>query len=157
VPPFDLESRRICIEQSKGLKDRVILIGQPVVEALRAWFAIRGDAGDDHVFLFRHKPLSVSYCGTRMRTYGKRCGVVVTPHQLRHSYATLMLNAGVPVEALQQSMGPQSIDTTLIYGHVHDRTVASAYYRAIRQVEGVPDQPANTDLLTLIDVLEAVY
>ena len=38
---------------------------------------------------------------------------------------------------------------------LYDHTVASAYYRAIRQVEGVPDQPANTDLLTLVDVLEA--
>ena len=127
MQPFDLESRRIRIEQSKGLKDRVILIGQPVVEALRAWFAARGEAGEDHVFLFRHKLLSVSYCGARMRTYGRRCGVVVTPHQLRHSYATLMLNAGVPVEALQELLGHRNIETTLQYTRLYDSTVATDY------------------------------
>jgi len=90
----------------------------------------------------------------RLDTYGRRCRVRITPHQLRHSNATLLLNAGVPIEALQKLLGHTNIDTTMIYGRVYDSTVAADYYRAMGQIEGTPEQPVNgKDLLTLLDVV----
>ena len=87
---------------------------------------------------------------------GKRCGVRVTPHQLRHSFATLMLNVGAPIQALQRLLGHENINTTLVYSRVYDSTVAADYYRAMSKIEGASDQPANgNDLLALLDVLQS--
>jgi integrase/recombinase XerD len=157
---LDLDDRRIRIEQSKGLKDRAIYASAPAAEALRAYLDVRGDAPTDHVFVYRHKPLSSRYCGIRLDTYGRRCDVRITPHQLRHSFSTLLLNAGAPIETLQKLLGHAKIDTTLIYSRVYDSTVAADYYRAIGQIEGQPegtlDQPIDgEELLALVDVLQS--
>ena len=116
----------------------------------------------NRLFLSRHLPLTVSYCSHRLRTYGRRCGVRVTPHQLRHTCATLLLNAGAPVLTVQTILGHKFIDTTLNYARLYDGTVAAGYYRAMNQVEArmklaetnddVP--PSSGQLLALVDALQ---
>jgi site-specific recombinase XerD len=134
---IDWENRRIRIEQSKGLKDRLVYVNTATVDALRAWLDLRGEAEylSYHVFLYRHQPLSRRYCHVRLRTYGKRCGVRITPHQLRHSCATMLLNAGAPVVSVQALLGHEKVDTTLNYARLYDGTIAADYYRAISKVE----------------------
>ncbi|MGB8646786.1 MAG: tyrosine-type recombinase/integrase [Anaerolineae bacterium] len=107
------------------------------VAAFEAYFPIRGPAENSlkSVFLYRHQPLSPSYCAERLRTYGARCGIQVTPHQLRHSCATLLLNAGAPILTVQSILGHKHIDTTLGYARLYDGTVAADYYRTMMQVE----------------------
>jgi hypothetical protein len=106
--------------------------------------------------------LSVTYCSQRLKTYAKRCGVLVKPHQLRHSCATLLLNAGAPVLTVQAILGHKFIDTTLGYARLYDGTVAADYYRAMAEVEsrfnggenaGKP--PDSGQLLALVDALHA--
>ncbi|MCP5019792.1 MAG: tyrosine-type recombinase/integrase [Ketobacter sp.] len=80
------------------------------VEALAAYLAGRGPTATDHVFIYRHKPLSSSYCRSRLRTYGQRCGLHITPHQLRFSCATLLLNAGTPILTVQRILGHQNVE-----------------------------------------------
>jgi integrase len=158
---LDLEGRRVRIEQSKGLKDRIVCLSGAAVEALRAYLDVRGPAHTDHVFTFRHLPLTVSYCYKRLCTYGKRCGLHVTPHQLRHTSATLLLNAGAPILTVQAVLGHKHIDTTLGYARLYDGTVAADYYRAMDQVEarmelaqGTNDgPPTGGQLLALVDAL----
>jgi site-specific recombinase XerC len=153
---LDLDDRRIRIEQSKGLKDRVVYVSAPAAEALRAYLDVRGDAPTGHVFVYRHRPLSTRYCGMRLDTYGRRCKVRITPHRLRHSFSTLLLNAGAPIETLQRLLGHENIDTTMVYGRVYDSTVAADYCRAMGQIEGPQNQPvAGNELLALLDVLQA--
>jgi hypothetical protein len=89
--------------------------------------------------LYHHLPLTPHYCQHRLRMYGKRCGVKVTPHQLRHSCATLLLNAGAPVLSVQFLLGHEKLDTTLGYARLYDGTVAADYYRAMAQVEELFD------------------
>jgi len=158
---LDLEGRRVRVEQSKGLKDRIVCLSGAAVEALHTYLDVRGAASTDHVFTFRHQPLSVSYCYGRLRTYGGRCGLHVTPHQLRHSAATLLLNAGAPILTVQAVLGHKHIDTTLGYARLYDGTVAADYYRAMDQVEarmelvqGANDgPPTGGQLLALVDAL----
>jgi site-specific recombinase XerD len=160
---IDWESRRIRIEQSKGLKDRLAYMNSATAEAVQAWLGVRENAEyiSDHVFVYCHKPLSRRYCGVRLRTYGKRCGTQITPHQLRHSCATLLLNAGAPVISVQALLGHKKIDTTLGYARLYDCTLASDYYRAMGQIERLFVQsegektPAITPatLITLLDSL----
>jgi integrase len=122
LPDLDLEGKKVRIEQSKGLKDRIVCLSTPTVEALHAYLQVRGPAATEHVFLFRHLPLSSNYCNKRLGTYGKRCGVLVRPHQLRHTCATLLLNAGAPILTVQSILGHKFIDTTLGYARLYDGT-----------------------------------
>lgn len=157
------ENRRIHIEQSKGLKDRLVYMNTATIEALKIWLEMRGDAEylPDYAFLYRHKMLSSRYCQIRLRTYSKRTGKRITPHQLRHSCATLLLNAGAPVLTVQMLLGHKKIDTTLGYARLYDGTVAADYYHAMGQVEtllalpedvkSVPVSPAR--LIALVDSL----
>ena len=162
VTDLDLERRRVRIEQSKGLKDRIVCLSEATLRALEAWVEVRGPAGSDHVFIYRHLPLSVTYCATRLRTYGKRCGVVVTPHQLRHSCATLLLNAGAPILTVQAILGHKHVDTTLRYARLYDATVSSDYYRAMEDIErrmALQEEtqarlPTGGELLVLMDTLQ---
>ncbi len=158
---LDVEAGRVRIEQSKGLKDRIVYLSQPTVEALRAYLAMRGPAHTEHVFLFRHQPLSVTYCLQRLSTYGRRCGLHVTPHQLRFSCATLLLNAGAPILTVQAILGHKMIDTTLGYARLYDGTVAADYYRAMGEIEkqldlvedASPPSATPAHLLALVDAL----
>ncbi|NLF15084.1 MAG: phage integrase family protein, partial [Anaerolineaceae bacterium] len=117
-PDLDLKGGRVRIEQSKGLKDRIVYLSPATVAAIKAYLDVRGPAADDHLLLYRHEPLSVSYCSHRLRTYSKRCGVLITPHQLRFSCATLLLNAGAPVLTVQSILGHKFVDTTLGYARL---------------------------------------
>ncbi len=132
---IDLTDQRIRIEQSKGLKDRIVYLSPDTVLAIQAYLPLRGVAASDHLFIYRHRPLTVTYCAQRLKTYGKRCGVTVTPHQLRHSCATLLLNAGAPIVTVQRLLGHRHIDTTLGYARLYDRTIADDYFTAMRVVE----------------------
>ena len=99
VGEIDWENRRIRIEQSKGLKDRLVPLSAPTIAALRAYLGEPRPAmtGNGLVFGHWHQALNSIYCRARLMWYQARCGVQVTPHQLRHSAATLLLNAGAPV------------------------------------------------------------
>jgi integrase len=158
---IDWENRRVRIEQSKGLKDRSVCLSATTLDALKAYLAVRGPTDTDHVFIYRHVPLGSHYCQIRLQTYGKRCGVAVTPHQLRHSCATLLLNAGAPILTVQTILGHQHINTTLGYARLYDGTVAADYYRAMTHVEqqlslsgdAKIDLPDSGQLLALVDAL----
>lgn len=160
---IDWEGRRARIEQSKNMKDRIIFLSQATIVALHAYLEVRGlpDALPDFVFVFRHRPLTRSYCFERLRTYCKPLGIHVAPHQLRHSCATLLLNCGAPVLTVQTLLGHKWVDTTLGYARLYDGTVAADYYQAMSGVEkrlALPEdrQPQPMvigQLLALVDAL----
>ena len=87
----DLQKRILYIRESKGLQSRVVFLSQPVKEALE-----RLPHDQEFVFTYRNKPLSRRYCQSRLTTLGRQVGFHVTPHQLRHTCATMLLNAGIP-------------------------------------------------------------
>lgn len=130
---------------------------------MQAYLEIGPTPGTDRVFTYRHLPLGSGYCSKRLRTYGQRCGVQITPHQLRHSCATLLLNAGAPILAVQTLLGHKHIDTTLGYARLYDGTVAADYYRAMAGVEErltigearLAPAPDSGQLLALVDALSA--
>ena len=160
---IDWEARRARIEQSKNLKDRIIFLSHATIDALHAYLEVRGlpEALPDFVFVFRHRPLTRTYCFQRLRTYCEKLGIHVAPHQLRHSCATLLLNSGAPVLTVKTLLGHKWVDTTLGYARLYDGTVASDYYRAMVGVEkrlALPEdqvsQPAGVgQLLAMLDAL----
>lgn len=157
---LDLAARRVRIEQGKGRKDRLVCLSRPTIAALEVYLALERITDSDYVFTYRHRSLSSSYCGQRLRTYGRRCGLRITPHQLRHNFATMLLNAGAPVVTVQALLGHKHLDTTLNYARLYDGTIAADYERAMGKImrrEGVQAEAIlpTRRLLTLVDSLGA--
>lgn len=160
---IDWENRRVRIEQSKGLKDRIVPLSPATLNAIKAYLEVRGpaDALPENVFISKHQSLGPRYCQIRLRKYCKRCGIWLTPHQLRHSCATLLLNAGAPILTVQMILGHRHINTTLGYARLYDGTVAADYYRAMGQIEKRLFLPENStatppslgELVALVDSL----
>jgi site-specific recombinase XerD len=162
---IDVERRQVRIEQSKGLKDRIVFLTTAAIQAIQEYLAVRGpeEALPKNLFIFRHAPLSRSYCYERLQHYGERCGVLLTPHQLRFSCATLLINAGAPAVSVQAILGHKWIDTTLGYARLYDGTLAADYYRAMNEVERQlelverppQDAPGLGELVALLDSLRS--
>jgi integrase len=156
---IDWERRRVTIHESKGLRSRVTPISAPAAAALNNWITLRAD-GEHHaatVFADRHLPLSQSYCYQRLYTYGARVNVRAHPHQLRHSCATLLLNAGMPLAQVQTVLGHASIETTRGYARSYDGTVATDYAQAMARVErelGLVPRDVSINRLCVDELIE---
>ncbi len=164
---IDWSRRQIRIVGSKHLKSRLAPMSVQAAEALNNWMTLRTDDPDlpETVFLDRHKPLSQTYCYSRLQTYALRCGIgKIHPHQLRHSCATLLLNAGMPLHQVQAVLGHTSIETTRGYARSYDGTVAADYTRAMLSVEkdlGLAGGDSSSlisqaEIIALLDSLKSV-
>ncbi len=123
VTDIDSESMVIHIKKSKGNKDRVVMLSKALLEELRIYF-IKYKPVD---FLFEgqsggmYSPKSVQVI---VKNAASKAGIKkkVTPHTLRHSFATHLLEAGTDIRFIQQLLGHSSIKTTEIYTHIADVT-----------------------------------
>lgn len=132
---LNLAQKQLLIRQGKGRKDRAVYLTDRAIAALQAYLAVRGSGAREHLFLYRHKPVSKDFIRGRIKAAGVRTGVKVTPHQLRHTYATQLVNAGCKITTIQALLGHKHLNTTLTYARVHDRTVAEDYFAAMSVVE----------------------
>lgn len=139
---LDLPGRRLTVRRGKGLRDRTVYLTTMATRALQAYLDLRGLGSADHVFLYRNAPLCKDLVRDRLHAAGARAGVKVSPHRLRHTFATQLVNAGCKITTIQQLLGHQRINSTLIYARVHDRTVAEDYYAAMEIVEQRLSLPA---------------
>ena len=71
----------------------------------------------------------------KLRSYGHQCGVQVTARQLRHTFASQMLAASMPLSSLQRYLGHELMDTTMIYAKVSDPLLQQDYYRGITTID----------------------
>lgn len=121
----------------KGNKQRVVPLGRPAVAALRAYlgegrpqFTKAADAGPVNVFVSRSgKPIDRIMLWKLVKKYCLRAGLplAVSPHTLRHSFATHVLAGGADIRVVQELLGHTSIQTTQHYTHV-DRTRLKAMH-----------------------------
>ncbi len=132
---LDLAGRKLSVRNGKGMKDRTVYMTDTTVHALRAYLAVRGMDPTDHVFLYRNEALKKDLARTRIKDAGKRVGVKVYPHKLRHTTATQLLNAGCPVTSIQKFLGHKKLNTTMVYARAYDATVESDYFAAMGRIE----------------------
>lgn len=142
---LDLSGRKLMVRQGKGRKDRTVYITDTVVRALQDYLTVRGMGPTDHVFLYRNLAVHQGLIHCRIKYAGERAGVKVTSHQLRHTCATQLVNAGCRVTSIQKLLGHRRLDSTMIYARVHDRTVAEDYYAAMTHIEKRLDLSTETD------------
>jgi site-specific recombinase XerD len=132
---LDLTKRKLMVRQGKGSQDRAVYLTETVIRALGDYLDHRGPGTTHHVFLYRNQPLCKDLIRDRIKAAGVRVGVKVHPHQLRHTCATQLLNAGCRVTSIQRFLGHRRLNSTMIYARGHDRMVAQDYYAAMTQVE----------------------
>ncbi len=127
------------IVRGKGGKDRLVILGSKAIEALhslrRAVSARRANlAGDDSpVFLSdRFGKIYPRFVERRMKRYLAEAGLSssLTPHKLRHSFATHLLDAGADLRSVQEMLGHASLSTTQIYTHVSVERLKNEYAKA---------------------------
>ncbi len=120
----------------KGSKTRVVPIGRKATQAIRAWLALRTELDkyeQDAVFLARTgSPLSPRSVQQRLKRWALRRGLGegLHPHQLRHSFATHMLESSGDLRAVQELLGHANLSTTQIYTHLDFQHLAEVYDQA---------------------------
>jgi len=132
---LDLPGRKLSVRNGKGMKDRTVYMTDATAHALRAYLAVRGAGPTDHVFLYRNEALKKDLARSRIKDAGRRVGVKVYPHRLRHTTATQLLNAGCPVTSIQKFLGHKKLNTTMVYARAYDQTVEADYYAAMGRIE----------------------
>jgi site-specific recombinase XerD len=129
-PDADGEELRV---EGKGSRTRVVPVGEHAWRALDRYLARGRPALDtgEHRALFLSKNgrrLSTSDVRRRLQLQARHAGV--SPHTLRHSFATHLLEGGADLRAIQELLGHASVSTTQTYTRVESRRLKRAYARA---------------------------
>ncbi len=129
----------VVLVRGKGKKERLAPLGGPAVAALQSYLE-RRPSGTEHA-PGRARPLFVNRSGGRMtarsiqrmlKKYLLAVGLdpSLTPHKLRHSFATHLLDAGADLRSVQELLGHANMSTTQIYTHVTPERLKKVYEKA---------------------------
>jgi len=158
-PPTDTQPAhlRVC---GKGQKERIVLLTADAYAVLKAWLQIRPESTSSCVFLnARGQPLTANGIQWLLRGYGQKIGVKVTPHQVRHTFARQLTEAGMPIASLSKLLGHAQVSTTQIYTVGADPELCQAYQNAMGQLADQPlpmtASPAQPPSETQAPLLEA--
>lgn len=120
--------------RGKGRKERLVPIGAPALKAIHSYWASlpKQPAGRDPVFQARRVAISPRAIQMRLKRYLAAAGLdpSLTPHKLRHSYATHLLDAGADLRSVQELLGHAHLVTTQVYTHVTAERLKKAYAAA---------------------------
>ena len=123
----------------KGQKERLVLLTPDAYSVLSDWLHQRPASTHPAVFLNeRGQPLTTNGLEWVLHHYGDQVGLSVTPHQLRHTYARQLTEAGMPLPSLSKLMGHAHLSTTQIYTAGADPELSQAYQTAMSQLAAQP-------------------
>ena len=119
--------------RGKGRKERIVPIGEAALSAIRRYMGARKKKSQDAIFLNRFGS-RLTDRGVRriVDKYVRRCSIEekVSPHSLRHSFATHLLDRGADLRSVQELLGHVNLSTTQIYTHVTAERLKSIYDKA---------------------------
>jgi integrase/recombinase XerC len=134
----DLDAATATV-RGKGRRERLALLGPPALAALRRWLACRdgvaGGRARGRPALFLNKNgtrLSARSVGRLLEKYLAQAGLDprTSPHTLRHSFATHLLDRGADIRSVQELLGHRSLSTTQVYTHVTTQRLQESYQKA---------------------------
>jgi site-specific recombinase XerD len=127
VQDVDEERRLIHVRNGKGRKDRIVMLADVAAQEIRAYKRYEAP----HKWLFpgsrRNRHLCQRTVQRAVTQAAQKAGILkrVTPHTLRHSFATHLLESGTDLRYIQRLLGHKKLATTEIYTHVADRDLAA--------------------------------
>lgn len=123
----------------KGSKERIVYAHAKAMGGLQEYLAgprmsLVGDNKDEPALFVNHRGerLTRQWIWNILKTYGKKAGLdqKITPHTLRHSFATHLLQKGASLRHVQELLGHSSISTTQVYTHLTDRHTEQEYAKS---------------------------
>ena len=133
---INVQNRLIVVRHGKGNKQRTVPISPFALEWLETYIhdfrSLNKGKKKKEVFLnLRGEPISRNYFFIQVKKYAEQVGIEVSisPHTLRHCFATHLLENGAELRAVQEMLGHAHLSTTQIYTHVSTRRILEAYDR----------------------------
>ncbi len=146
----DFATRRLFVPTGKNGHERVVYLTLTLMTALAAYVSLRPTTNDDHLWITatgsRLTRRQVTY---RLRQWGHQCDIHVSPHRLRHTFATRLVNQGLPLTTVAKLLGHRSLNMTQHYARLYDSTVRDQFSIAMEQIEGIVavDWPQHNSIL----------
>lgn len=123
----------LVVCHGKGNKERRVPLGKSAIHWLQQYAAVKagyGKQSSPYVFLHRGRPFTRQLAWFMIKRHAEKAGIKnVSPHTLRHSFATHLLQHGADSRSVQALLGHSDISTTQIYTHITDLHLRSAYDR----------------------------
>jgi integrase/recombinase XerC len=141
--------------RGKGKKERIVPIGTSALQVIQHYMEFRNKRAQSNpnfdskvLFVNKHgRRLSTRSVRRKMDKYLKLAGldISISPHTLRHSFATHMLNNGADLRSVQELLGHQSLSTTQIYTHLTTKKLKETYDKAHpRDQQPGPEHPVSS-------------
>ncbi len=139
VTDLNLKEQNLqIVEAEKNRVGRVVYLSSDAAEALKKWLSLR-DRQCKFLFCGRYgRPLGYEAARGMFKVCLNKAGLAhkgYTLHCLRHTFASELLNAGMPLQCLQELLGHKSIEMTRRYARLTDNTRRQAYYEAMAIIE----------------------
>lgn len=129
---LDMRTCRLVVREGKGAKDRVLWVTDDLRDLIGTWLERRPES----VWLFPTRDggqINTRYLRTMVKHYAIKAGIAeaerVTPHVLRHTFATDLLRETKNIILVQKALGHSDVSTTMIYTHVQDDELEAALRR----------------------------
>jgi len=123
---------RVLIVWGKGSKERRVPLGDPAVDAMRSWFAVRAEvvpSAAGPIVFANERGKQLTPRDVR-RILDRRSPTPTHPHALRHTFATHLLDGGADLRSVQELLGHSDVATTQRYTHVSRDRLRSAYQKS---------------------------
>ncbi len=124
VEHIDFENRLLLVKQGKGNKDRVTLLSNLVIFQIKEYLKLR-PYGSNYLFASSKGHISPRTVEEVIKIARRKAGIKtnITPHSLRHSFATHHIESGTRTEFIQKMLGHKDIRTTQIYEHLSTKNL----------------------------------
>ncbi len=117
---IDFDTKFIWVKKGKGVKDRITLLSPSLKNDLLKYYS-NTDFKTGYIFEGRNGKISKKSVQKILERAGKKTGIKIHPHMLRHSFATHLLEQGTDIRYIQKLLGHSSSSTTEIYTHVANK------------------------------------
>ncbi|MCP4422842.1 MAG: tyrosine-type recombinase/integrase [Chloroflexi bacterium] len=135
---LDFSHRRLFVNSGKNGDERVVYLTPALTAALARYLAYRPGSCDDHLRLLADgRQLQANQVSYRLKKWGEVCSVHVSSHRLRHTFATQLVNQGMPLASVAKLLGHRKLDMTQHYARLYERTVKEQFETAVVHIEGV--------------------